>query len=340
MRSHRLVLSIHSGRMRLAALSGNRLTWEATLDLCSDRPTQEEIVALLELRPAAVGSFRWVTLRLYPPFAQCRELHGLPGGASANDATAALHTRPRAWFISAARELRCSRAIPHDSRWFAAAYDADLITEISNVLATAALSVERVELGDADVEAPGEVVHACSIPVRRDMIQARVMRLRRGVLLVAAPVLLGAAVFAPGLHASFELRRARATAARISLSAAELQGTLRRVDSLDRRLSAFERAAGRRTSWIPILGSLAQQLPESTAVLSLRADTVQMVMATLSLPGRNLVLGASKVPAVRRAALSGPVNREVVGGLTLDRSSVVLKLIDTDDRAAPARVAR
>ena len=137
-------------------------------------------------------------------------------------------------------------------------------------------------------------------------------------------VMLGAAIMlaAPGVVATrsqehddraIEALHASATeVARDRSATAQLASALRQV-------SAF--AASRRLM-TPLLSSLSEQLPESTAIIALRLDTLGGTIVTLSLPGTAIVSAVSDTPGLDGLQLSAPITSETIGPLDLQRIAV------------------
>jgi hypothetical protein len=87
----------------------------------------------------------------------------------------------------------------------------------------------------------------------------------------------------------------------------------------------------------PLLSTLSVQLPESTAIVALRLDTLGGSLVALSPIGSELVSAVSTTPEVEALQLSAPITREVVGTTELQRTAMRFRF---KRRAPAARAAR
>ena len=72
----------------------------------------------------------------------------------------------------------------------------------------------------------------------------------------------------------------------------------------------------------PLLSSISLQLPESTAIVALRLDTLGGTLVALSPVGADLVAAVSTTPGIDAIQLSAPITREMAGPLELQRMAL------------------
>lgn len=152
-------------------------------------------------------------------------------------------------------------------------------------------------------------------------------------------LVIGAAVTlaAPGVTAvrsraesdrAFEVLRTTASSvARERMALEQQQAALRQVRTF----------ADTRRLITPMLSSLSIQLPESTAIIALRLDTLGGSLVTLSPVGAELVPAIGDTPGVDAIQLSAPITRETVGPVELQRIAVRFRF-KRRAKAMPVRI--
>lgn len=142
------------------------------------------------------------------------------------------------------------------------------------------------------------------------------------VVILAAPGTVAARVRAQNEHIMEGLKSSAAAVARDRYATQQVDGALRQV-------RAF--AATRRLV-TPLLSSLSTQLPESTAIINLRVDTLGGTVVTLSPLGTAIVAAVGNTPDVDGLQLSAPITREQVGPIELQRMAVRFRFKRTGQR--------
>lgn len=137
-------------------------------------------------------------------------------------------------------------------------------------------------------------------------------------LLVAT---IGAAVAARGVHAT---RVATAALAELTafrdaeIEAARVGADLRRTTTDLDRIRQFEMTRGRVTM---LLGALSETLPDSTALTSLRVDTLEASFVALAPRAAEVLPALVGVPGAIGQRIVGSVTRELQSGARLERAS-------------------
>jgi hypothetical protein len=154
---------------------------------------------------------------------------------------------------------------------------------------------------------------------------------RRMVVRAALATLLlftsAAAISAPAIHATL---RERAAVARLNALGPQSSSTLsamRELSGATQSVRRIEEFASSRRSMTMLLGSLSQVLPESTAIVSLRVDSVGGTLVGLTQVGNTILPEVSRVAGVVSAELTGAVTREVVAGVPMQRFVSVFRFV-------------
>jgi hypothetical protein len=144
--------------------------------------------------------------------------------------------------------------------------------------------------------------------------------------IIAATLLLAvaasAALVAPGARAKRTTAEASgelATNRAVQLEAARLEGTLRRVSTQLDRIEHFRGARGQMTM---LLGAVSQALPESTAMLSLRVDTLEGTFVALTPHAADILPLLAVVDPIVNARIIGSVTRENQEQARVERTTV------------------
>jgi hypothetical protein len=176
----------------------------------------------------------------------------------------------------------------------------------------------------ADAYAAATDVDAGALLVDQQAADRRGRRQVRLRIALAASLILSCAgaTFAPSVRAQWSVRtatRRAEAAAHGSPRASEAALRLAAASADTRRVREF--ASSRRTM-IGMFQRLAEALPESTALVSLRVDSTAVSMVTVSPIGRPIIPDLRRLPEFASAQLVGAVTREA--NTALQRASVRL----------------
>jgi hypothetical protein len=175
---------------------------------------------------------------------------------------------------------------------------------------------------------------AASLPANRALAwrppsdPGSVRRWRR-VRVASAAVLLVASVpgalVAPGVRAARDAARATRLAERRRTSAADasrVEAQLRRVTASLDRIARFE---SRRSALPLLLGELARALPDSTAMLAVHIDSIEVSLSVLTPRAADAVAGLAGANGVASATIVGSVIRDAGARVTLERATIRLR---------------
>lgn len=172
---------------------------------------------------------------------------------------------------------------------------------------------------------------------------ARVRTLNAARVAAAALLLIvsaGAALLARGVHADRVVAAATNELAifhRSAAAAARVDAELRRTTAELDRVHQFAAIRGRT---IALLGALSEALPDSTALVSLRVDTLEGNVVVLAPHAAPVLPALFDVPGVVAPRIVGPVTREVQGTARVERASIRFRRRPTIPVAGPRPATR
>ncbi|MEP6493403.1 MAG: hypothetical protein ABJF01_12040 [bacterium] len=166
-------------------------------------------------------------------------------------------------------------------------------------------------------------------------------RLVERVRVAAAGLLLAltasAALIAPGVRAQRVTTQASAdlaSARDAQLEAARIDGALRRVSGQLERIQQFQSARGQMTL---LLGAITQALPDSTALLTLRVDSLEGSFVALTPRAADILPQLAVVDPMVLPKIVGSVTREMQGAVRVERATVRFRRRRTPTAAPPSR---
>ncbi|HXT16506.1 MAG TPA: hypothetical protein VN706_12790 [Gemmatimonadaceae bacterium] len=300
--------------------------------------------------------------------AQIKRLEGLPPLENEKLLNAVVRENTSAFFLARSRVVVPPLYMSSDGARFGAALD---VSSVNTVMGEARRRGLLVDLVLPTTSALTHVVHDTVPPALRSLADdatpyvgayavanasrrtplalrprdaANTTSMRR--MATAAAVLLvvvaGAmAVLAPGLRATRELRVARSMLARygrLDSTATRVQDQLRAATQLLDTHARFETERG---SIERLLGDITRALPDSTALVTLRADSAEVSFVATGPSVADLLPELGAVSQTEAARITGSVTRETLAGAKLERASFRLRrsrprVATTKPRAAPA----
>jgi Tfp pilus assembly protein PilN len=173
-----------------------------------------------------------------------------------------------------------------------------------------------------------------------DVRRARVTRQRTWLWAGLTVASLVAAAWAPGALAVRRADHARARLATLAPRQRELrqvQTSLAGATTTLNSIAAFE--SSRRSATL-LLAELALGLPDSTAVTTLRVDSLGGTLTLLAPRAASALEAVSALPLMARVQMNGAVTREMAGGVELERASLRFSFVrGKPTRESPARDA-
>jgi hypothetical protein len=126
-------------------------------------------------------------------------------------------------------------------------------------------------------------------------------------------------VAGPAIRATFRERSAIARLKELSAQSAAPLAAIRDLSSATQVVRRVDAFASSRRSMVALLGSLSQQLPDSTAIVSLHVDSIGGTLVALAPVGTTTLPGVARASGVASAEITGAVTRETVAGAVLQR---------------------
>lgn len=165
--------------------------------------------------------------------------------------------------------------------------------------------------------------HSLAAPIGHDARTDAAISGKRAALAVAfCTCAIAAAALSPGLAAERAGRNARAELATLSAARAELHDLEKNLGLVSGALAEVATAESRRQSRLAFIGQLATTLPEGSAIVALRIDSVGGTVVALTPRAAVLVNRLDTLPSVIGPQIVGPVTREIVSGRDLERVTV------------------
>ncbi|HEX3865446.1 MAG TPA: hypothetical protein VHV78_01795 [Gemmatimonadaceae bacterium] len=165
-------------------------------------------------------------------------------------------------------------------------------------------------------------------------------RIRLGLSAATFVACAAAALIAPGVRAHRIASSAGGELAQRQASrrqAVELEASLARVSGELERINRFESKRGRMTE---LLGALAQAIPESTAMVTLRVDSVEASFVAVAPHAADILPELSSADGVYNPRIAGSVIRETQGGTRLERATVRFQRQPSVVKAARTTITR
>jgi len=147
-------------------------------------------------------------------------------------------------------------------------------------------------------------------------------RLRLGVAAAALVLCATAAAVAPGARASVDASRANRLAERGEAVRVEAERTERDLRQVTATLDRVDRFASRRDDIPLLLADLALALPDSTALLSLRIDSVETSLSVLTPHAADAIVELGHVKSVVSPRILGSVVRDAGARTPLERATI------------------
>jgi len=103
---------------------------------------------------------------------------------------------------------------------------------------------------------------------------------------------------------------------------ARAQGELRRVATTLDRVERFREQRGKITM---LIGAISEALPESTALVTLRLDTLEGNFVALTPHAADILSQLADVPDIVQPKIVGSLTKETMGAVQLERATVRFK---------------
>ncbi|HEY4303838.1 MAG TPA: hypothetical protein VGM82_05195 [Gemmatimonadaceae bacterium] len=344
MTTRRIGLDVIADGARIVLLHDGALAWSSELSISDDAPRGAVLQRLLASVPNPGWRRATIGVAVGSTWVQVKRLEGLPQ-IHAQLVTQVVRENATTFFLKRPGGIATSEVHQIDDGLWAAAFDRDVIDEIGALAREYKLRLVGIVPRDAALienDPPSEdsrfacASAAANVDRRTPFTQfAERNNRRRGMrphavraaMLVATAFAAAIAPLVQGALDERRLTRELAAARPLEIEAVRMTSELRRVsDALNQR-GVFESRRGRMTR---LLGAVARMSPESTAFVSLRADSADVNLVTVSTSVADLVPALSTIRGVASVRLVGAVAHDVVNGIRLERAALRIRLSEGD----------
>jgi hypothetical protein len=375
-----LGVAIGSREIRALLVRAGAIEWHASTGISAANDIAASLQELLTRAPRVAGGMR-VTVVVSPAWVQVKPLMGLPPVKSIRLTEELLRENQQAFFLwKGSPALIAGIQVTNGGAVWGAAFDRDVVQQVTGGLRAARLSVRRVtpavaaivaamanrpvlwtdgddsfelegdhggmrrlnritsnqaldpsalpatlaEIGDdalrfADAYAAAVAPRSLALTLELQPDASRT--LRRGVTVTVVCAAAAFAAFGPGMRArefarAAELSLGRSRALEIEL--AQNESELRRVTEILNRIESFRHEREKVTR---ILGDVAQAIPDSTAILTFHVDSVEGAFTAIAPHVADVLPELAEVREVIAPRIVGPVTRESLGGVHMERAS-------------------
>lgn len=326
--SERLGIVVNGDALQAVLLRRDSAVWSAEMPLRCGEPLGDVLGRLLAGRPRRRWPSPFVGVMIGEPRVQVRRLEGLPP-LSVPQLTQLVRANATALFLNRSGGLAVGEVYRDEDGAWGAAFDRHAVEEILMTLRLSGLAVAAVAPArgfESDARRAAALLTAESPLVwtppsagrRRGMLHRARHAVGVSTLILAAAL----CAVAPTIRSVVDERRAAPELILLRSSELEALRTIAEVRRTTNDIGEIASFAAKRGRITRLLAALSRAAPESTAVVSFRADSLDGSL-TLLAPRITAVLPAlSALPEVERLRIIGSISREAVAGARLERASV------------------
>jgi hypothetical protein len=157
---------------------------------------------------------------------------------------------------------------------------------------------------------------------RADATRRRWRRWRIRISAASAIAAALAATIAPTAHVIFRAEQMRANSASFERTRSRVEAQAAALDRTTAELDQLEHFAADRRSIAVLLRDLTTALPESTAIVAIRIDSVGGSLTAVATHAADVVSMLTDVDGIVLPRLVGAITRESVGGARLERAAI------------------
>ena len=304
-----------------ALVRRNAIAWSAERSLQGDDDREQVLRELLTAAPGKGRRKRRLGVIVEPPVAQVRRLEGIP--TLTDPLTARLvRENASAFFLKRESGVVITSVCRSEGAVWGAALDGDLVRDITMVADSLRFDLRGVAASSEFLHADGAIA-AADLNRRSPLVWTREAvrhETRRFRAMTAAT--LGIAMLAstaPILRTLLDetrMRRELKGTQSIEADARRAFGELRRLSGRLEERASFDSSRGQVTR---LLARMGDALPDSTALLSLRVDSLEVSLVTFSPRVTDVLPALGGVSQSVR--IIGPVSHELLDGKRLERAT-------------------
>lgn len=326
--THRFGVFIDRTMVRAVALRRAEEVWHGESDVAPDASVEDALSRVLGSAPAAVRSGATLVAALGPAFARVKRLGGMSHIVDATVMRDVLRSNPDRFFVR--RGDASVSLIPWRSRdsWWAAALDDAMVGAAQRTCDTVGIRLIGCIAASPDYpDAAAAVRCPHDAPFLRRVDDRRGQRLRRLALLAACVLGAVGALAAPAAKAELRLRRDTRELDSLRSSVDRWLPEARRLQDANGGLAQVARFARHDRSMTGLLTMLSSALPESTAVVTLRVDSLGGSLLLVSAAAASVVPRLAAARGITDVRVSGPLTREDIAGAQVQRIALRFRLM-------------
>lgn len=267
-----------------------------------------EVFATILSDPPEHRRIRSVSLIITDEKWRFKRLFGIREGTPPDAVALELKSSPEQFFLGMPEELLTSACVLAEGSWWAAAVDRERVM----ALAEACEARGKHFVGVRGPEHDGAIIDPA-----RDSRRHHKQIARRGLVLLGIVLALVCAGLAPML--TYSVRAARLERDADGLIVA-LQGHGSRTDPTRLMREQAHSLAESAVSTAELLARVAAALPDSSAILSFRFDSVGVAMTVIAPPQHDIIQALAQSATSQDLALAGPLVRELIAGVEVQRT--------------------
>lgn len=351
--SKRIGMSVTGREVRAALVVASNVKWRDAESFDAADTLADALTRLLARVPRPARRAH-VSIAFGSEWVQVRRLGGLPNVGSVRVLTELVRENERSFFLwKGASNVVPELDVRSNVEVWGAAFDRRAIEGVEEAARLSCMTVRRAipsarlrSAAGMEADADSLAVAAALAPRRLALAwrlgpdAAHTLRRARAVrtgIVTAFAASLAVAAFGPGFRADRDASAARRELARYAGAAdtlARMQIELQRVSRRLARLDAFQRERGRVTR---LLAALSEATPESTAMLTLRVDSVEGALTVIAPQMAEVLPTLDELRGVFAPRIVGSITREALDGAQVERASIRFRR--SPARGAPARRA-
>jgi hypothetical protein len=306
-------------------LRGRDVIWSESASIADDASRRAAIQKLLAMAPRRRRTTLGVVVD--SKYVQVRRLEGLPS-VDERLQTRLVRQNAATFFLRREGGVVISDLHRNGDVVSGAAFDEEIVQEMVAVAGDLKLRLQGIAPGRADENEAGAARRGAEIgrntPLAWTPVAGREPRRERVRLLVGVAMMLSTAMIALSAPVVREALDDRQMAKEIDASrtveveAMSTIAELRRVTQLLNERNAFEERRGR---MIRLTDAVARALPESTALVSIRADSIDVSLVAVSRHVTDVVAALTTLADPPSVRLVGSVAHDVFDGVPLERAA-------------------
>lgn len=345
----RIGISISSEFVSAVLVHNGKVEWTAATEAVTHPDLRTAVDDVLAKLPKST----WPNPRVYatfgPPFAYTKIVSRMPDVSNPRILAKIIASMPQRFFIQANGPVITTgvRVVEPSVVQVAALLSSSVDAVIDacrgwnlRVALFTSTDVTLARAGDAGGDASTFAIGATLMDRRESIVyrpkhvlSPRVKRNRTIVAVVGIAVCLGLAIVAPIWRAERAEARAKATIRTLAKRRVTALNTKRELDDIASTIAVVASFEQERNPTTLLLAQLSASLPGRAAVTAFRSDSGGVTAVVLAPHAADVVRAIGEIPGAGQIEIVGPVTREMIGAVELERVTLHVRIrADTGDR--------